>query len=137
VARGRLVVSGWSAGGHLAALAMSWPEVDAGLSISGIFDLEPIRLGGLNDKLGLTAADVHVFGPLHRLPQRAGPLVIAYGTAELPELQRQSRDYFHAWRNAGLPGRLLQLKSCNHFSILNELAASGGDLVTSIRGLGA
>ena len=137
VATGRLVVSGWSAGGHLAALAMSWPEVDGGLSISGIFDLEPIRLGTLNDKLGLAAADVEALSPLRRLPVRAGPLVVAYGTAELPELQRQSRDYFEAWQGAGLAGRLLPLENRNHFSILNELAAPEGRLTAAVCGLAA
>ncbi|KMO10146.1 alpha/beta hydrolase, partial [Methylobacterium indicum] len=47
----RLVVSGWSAGGHLAALAMTCPEVDAGLAVSGIFDLAPIRRTALDDAL--------------------------------------------------------------------------------------
>jgi arylformamidase len=45
ICTGQLVASGWSAGGHLATLAAAWPEVDAGLSISGIYDLDPIRLG--------------------------------------------------------------------------------------------
>jgi arylformamidase len=135
VATSRLIVSGWSAGGHLAALAMPWPEVDAGLSISGIFDLEPIRLGALNDKLGLTAADMHTLSPLHQLPLRAGPFVITYGTAELPELQRQSRDFFRTWQSAGLPGSLLPLQNCNHFTILHELVASEGHLAAAVRGL--
>jgi arylformamidase len=137
MATGRLIVSGWSAGGHLAALAMSWPEVNAGLSISGIFDLEPIRLGVLNDKLGLAAADVSELSPLHQLPRLAGPLVVAYGSAELPELQRQSRTYLRAWQDTGLTGSLLSLDDCNHFSILHELAAPEGRLATTVRGLAA
>jgi arylformamidase len=137
IATSRLVVSGWSAGGHLAALAMSWPEVDAGLIISGLFDLEPIRLGMLNDKLRLTAADVDALSPLRQLPERAGPLVVAYGAAELPELQRQSRDYFRAWESAGLRGRLLRLENRNHFSILRELVVPEGHLVTAVLGLAA
>ena len=38
-----IVVSGWSAGGHLTAMALSHPQVRAGMAISGIYDLEPIR----------------------------------------------------------------------------------------------
>ncbi len=41
-------------GGHLAALAMTCPEVDAGLAVSGIFDLAPIRRTALDDALHLT-----------------------------------------------------------------------------------
>ena len=48
-----IVVSGWSAGGHLTAMALSHPQVKAGMAISGIYDLEPIRHSYLNVKLGL------------------------------------------------------------------------------------
>src|SRR6201985_2401880 len=48
-----MVVSGWSAGGHLTAMALSHPKVRAGLGISGIYDLEPIRHSYLNVKRGL------------------------------------------------------------------------------------
>ena len=49
----RIVVSGWSAGGHLTAMALSHPQVKAGMAISGIYDLEPIRHSYLNVKLRL------------------------------------------------------------------------------------
>src|SRR3984893_7764112 len=49
----RIAVSGWSAGGHLTAMALAHPKVKAGLGISGIYDLEPIRHRYLNAKLGL------------------------------------------------------------------------------------
>src|SRR5215831_5346036 len=53
----RLYVGGWSAGGHLTAMLMDEPLVAGGLAISGLFDLEPIRLCYLNDKLGLNAEE--------------------------------------------------------------------------------
>src|SRR4051812_47113677 len=49
----RIVVSGWSAGGHLTSMALSHPHVKAGLAISGIFDLAPIRGSYLDVKLKL------------------------------------------------------------------------------------
>ena len=51
-----IVVSGWSAGGHLTAMALSNPHVKAGMAISGIYDLEPIRHSYLNEKLRLDEA---------------------------------------------------------------------------------
>src|SRR3954447_18322249 len=50
-APGDIVVSGWSAGGHLTSMALSHPRVRAGMAISGIYDLEPIRHSYLNEKL--------------------------------------------------------------------------------------
>ncbi len=55
VAEAQIIVGGWSAGGHLAARLLEMPEVDAAFSISGIFDLEPLRHSYLQEKLGLSA----------------------------------------------------------------------------------
>jgi arylformamidase len=135
VARDRLIVSGWSAGGHLTAAAMALPQVDGGIAISGVYDLEPIRLGVLNDALGLDAAEAAAMSPVAHIPTQAGPLVVAYGAAELPELRRQSIDYETAWRAAGLTGRLMPLDGHDHFSILDELASPDGVLTRALRDL--
>jgi arylformamidase len=132
VAEGRLVVSGWSAGGHLTAMAMALPEVDAGLAISGIYDLEPCRLNNLNHALRMSAEEAAAMSPIRHLPRRAAPLAIAYGAAELPELQRQSRDYCTALREAGLPAELMPLAGHDHFSILEELANPRGQLTDAV-----
>jgi arylformamidase len=133
--KNRLVVSGWSAGGHLTAMAMTLPEVDAGLAISGVFDVEPCRLNYLNEKLNLTAEEALAMSPIIHLPGQSRPLTIAFGTGELPELQRQSRDYHAARQAAGLPSVLLPLDGHNHFSILEELARPDGQLTAALGGL--
>jgi arylformamidase len=89
---GSCVLSGWSAGGHLTALAMDHPFVAAGLSISGVFDLEPIRHSYINARLGLDAEEAALLSPALR-PPVPKPLTLAYGGNELSELQRQSRDH--------------------------------------------
>ncbi len=125
----RLVVSGWSAGGHLAALAMACPEVDAGLAVSGVFDLAPIRRTTLDDALlRLTADEVAALSPIRHLPHRAGPLTVAYGAGELPELCRQSHVYQAAWAGTGLPGDLLPLAGDDHFTVLDQMARPDGAL---------
>ena len=125
---GRLYVSGWSAGGHLTALCLDEPAVCGGLAISGIYDLEPIRRCYLNAALQLQAADVATLSPLQRMARTDRPLMLACGGAELPELQRQSEDYAAARRAAQLPGRLLRIDGCNHFTILEHLARPDGAL---------
>jgi acetyl esterase/lipase len=135
VARGFLVASGWSAGGHLAALAMERREVDAGLAISGIFDLEPCRLNYLNEKLRLSIEEVRELSPLERLPTSSGPLAVAYGARELPELRRQSEDFAAAWSRAGLTGTLQPVPDHDHFSVLDELEQPDGRLVTMLLAL--
>lgn len=133
----RLLVSGWSAGGHLAAMMLDEPAVKGGLAISGIFDLEPVRLNYLNAGLGLDVAEARRLSPLFNLPQRPAPLLLTCGGGELPELQRQSAAYAAARAQAGLPGRLVQLPGLNHFTILEELARSEGRLTALVRELAA
>jgi len=124
----RLYVAGHSAGGHLTAMTMPLPAVRGGLAISGIYDLEPIRLNYLNEKLGLDEAEAARNSPLLDFPAMAGELIVAYGTAELPELCRQSIDYGQAWVERGLPGHLLPVDGANHFTILEALACRDGEL---------
>ncbi len=125
---GRLVVSGWSAGGHLAALALTHGQADAALAVSGIFDLAPIRGTALNDALNLSPEEVEALSPIRHLPAASGPLTVAYGAEELPELRRQSETYGAAWRAAGLPGALRPLPGHDHFSVLSELIRPDGAL---------
>jgi len=124
----RLYVAGWSAGGHLTAMALGHPAVSGGIAISGIFDLEPIRLSYLNEKLRVSQHDVEPLSPIRNIAASSPPLVVAYGTGELPELQRQSREYANARAKAGLPGELAPLAGHNHFTILEELASPEGAL---------
>jgi acetyl esterase/lipase len=134
LAGGPVVVSGWSAGGHLTAMALSHPRVAAGLAISGVFELAPIRETYLDEKLRLTDDEVATLSPL-RLPVVGKPLAIAYGSNELAALVADSRD-LHARRSAaGAPGPLLPIMGADHFSILEELRRPDGALVRAARAL--
>jgi arylformamidase len=128
----RLYISGHSAGGHLTAMTMPLPEVRGGIAISGIYDLEPIRLNYLNEKLALDTAEAERNSPVRHLPATAGELVVAYGTRELPELCRQSIEYARAWTEQGLPGRLLPVDGADHFTILDALARPEGVLTRAL-----
>jgi acetyl esterase/lipase len=133
----KLIVGGWSAGGHLTASAMGLPGVDAGLSVSGVFELEPIRLSYLNEKLRLDEAEADLMSPMRHVPAQAGPLTLAYGAAELPELRRQSEAFAAAWIGAGRKGELLPLANENHFTILDHLIDPKGALCEALSALRA
>jgi arylformamidase len=131
----RVFVAGNSAGGHLTAMAMRDPRLAGGLAISGIYDLEPIRLNYLNDKLRLDPAEAERNSPIHHLPSRAAPLVVTVGLGELPELIRQSEEFAAAWQKRGLPGSYVPLEGHDHFSIVEELARPEGRLLAALRAL--
>ena len=122
----KLLASGWSAGGHLTAMAMNHPAVKAGLAISGIYDLEPIRHCYVNDKLGLDEEEARRNSP----GPTAKPLVLAYGADELPNLRDQSENYARR-----LGREAMALPRHNHFTILEELASPQGALTGVVRTL--
>lgn len=124
-----VLLCGWSAGGHLTAMALPCDGVVAGLGISGIYDLEPIRHTYLNRALQLTEEEVQTLSPL-KLPVVRKPFITAYGTAELPQLQAQSQLF--ATHRSEAAGALLPISGANHFSILNELSAPNGLLLKNL-----
>ena len=103
----KIFIGGWSAGGHLAALVADHRAVRGAIPISGIFDLEPIALGVLNDKLHLTTEEIVRLSPIKTLPEHSPPIRLFVGGAEFPELKRQSEDYAKIARGRGLPVKFL------------------------------
>ena len=125
---GRVLLSGWSAGGHLTAMGASHPSVRAALAISGVYELAPIRDIYLNAKLQLTDREIAALSPL-RLPPVPKPMTFAYGADELAALVNDSNK-MHAHRRAIDPvGLLMPLTGLNHFTIIRELVRPDGALV--------
>lgn len=134
IGSGMKVLSGWSAGGHLTAMALAHRSIAAGLAMSGVYELAPIRDTNLDERLRLTDAEIAALSPL-RLPVVHKPLAIAYGTRELPALVADSRD-LHAKRAAAhAPGPLIPIAGADHFTILEELRRADGALVAAARAL--
>jgi len=131
---GPVILSGWSAGAQLTAMALDHPRVAAGLAISGVYDLAPIRDTGLNNALKLTDQEVAGLSPL-RLPAVHKRLDIAYGTAELPALVFDSIQLHTARVAANAPGKIFPIEGADHFSILGELRRPDGALVSIARKL--
>jgi arylformamidase len=130
-----IVVSGWSAGGHLTSMALSHPNVKAGLGISGIYDLEPIRASYLNAKLGLDEATSRRNSPVMQAGGTAKPLSLVVGSAELPLLRQQTADFAGHRARFGLPVTYEEIPGANHFTVMNEMVSPAGRITTLIRQL--
>jgi acetyl esterase/lipase len=130
-----IVASGWSAGGHLTAMALSHPKVKAGMAISGIYDLEPIRHSYLNVKLRLDGPMSRRNSPMAQAGGPMKPLALVVGAAELPLLRKQTADFSGHRARYGLPVAYEEIPGANHFTIMHEMQSPKGRITTMIREL--
>jgi arylformamidase len=138
----RIYLAGHSAGGHLAltALDRSWPAdhglpadvVKGALSISGVYDLEPIRLSYHNAVLGLSGEDAQTLSPLRRIPADAGPALLTVGGAETDEFRWQQDALEAAWRGAGLRVAAVDLPGRGHFDAVDALGEPGHPVLNAL-----
>jgi arylformamidase len=128
-----IVVSGWSAGGHLTSMALSHRAVAAGVAISGIYDLEPIRHSYLNVKLGLDEAGSRRNSPMMQEGGPLKPLSLVVGGAELPLLRKQTADFAAHRAQCGLPVLYEEIPGADHFTIMKEMASPEGRITTLIK----
>jgi len=133
----RLYLSGHSSGAHLAGCVVTTDWAKAGLPsdilkgallVSGMYDLEPVRRSKRSAYVRFTDAVATELSAIHHIDKLSTPLVLAYGTFETPEFQRQTRDFHAAVKAAGKPVTLLVADGYNHFEIIETLGNPYGVL---------
>jgi arylformamidase len=119
-------------------LATDWPAFQEGLppglvkgacAIGGIFDLEPIRLSFLNEKLHLTPDQVERHSPLRVTYPTSAPLSLVLAIDESPEFHRQSAEMKTFWQGLGFPADLVIPPGLDHFNVVNQLRDPACELV--------
>jgi arylformamidase len=122
----RIYLSGQSSGAHLGGCVVTtdWKEygmpddvVKGGLLCSGMYDLKPVRLSKRSQYVTFTEETEEQLSPQRHLHKVNCPLIIAYGTYETPEFQRQSREFAAALNECGKPVNLLVGEGYNHFEM--------------------
>jgi len=127
----RIYLAGHSSGAHLAGcvLITEWakeglpPDIIKGaLLCSGMYDLKPVRLSSRSRYVKVTDETEAALSAQRHLGRFRAPVILAYGSLETPEFQRQSRDFAAALTAAGKRVQLLVGKGYNHFEMLETLA---------------
>jgi len=141
-----LVMSGHSAGGHLAAcmLATDWPALDASVpadlvvaayAISGLFDLGPLVETSINNALRLDHAAARDASPLFWKAPARGSLDAVVGENESAEYFRQSHTIVERWSGAGIATRFGTVPNANHFTAIAPLADPDSAMVARLKQL--
>lgn len=122
----RIYVSSQSSGAHLAGniVTTDWSKygvpanvVKGALLCSGMYDLKPVRLSKRSEYVAFTDRVEEELSSMRHLDRLNCPLLVAYGTFETPEFQRQARDFTAAVKAAGKPVTLLVGEGYNHFEM--------------------
>jgi arylformamidase len=124
-----LVVSGHSAGGHLAAMLVATPAEAFGLahhplraavSISGVHDLRPLTLFSFNSDLNLDDSTATKLSPVLHAAAVDIPVLVFAGADETSEFLRQAQLLWDAWpanRPQGSRGPV-SVPQRHHFSVI-------------------
>jgi arylformamidase len=127
----RIFVSGHSSGAHLTGciLVTDWQKdfgvpaqiIKGGLLVSGMYDLKPVRLSKRSQYVNFTDEIEQALSSQRHLDKLHAPIIVAYGSQETPEFQRQNRDFAAAVKAAGKPVELIVGEAFNHFEMQETL----------------
>jgi arylformamidase len=123
----RLYLSGHSSGAHLAGVALvtDWEKdfdlprdiIKGGLCCSGMYDLKAVRLSKRSKYVNFDDTVEQALSSQRHLDKLHAPLIVAHGTLETPEFQRQARDFAAAVKAAGKPVEFIVGEGYNHFEM--------------------
>ena len=121
----QIYVSGFSSGGHLCGVVITtnWAErglpsdfIKGAVCGSGMYDLYPVSLSARNLYVNFQLDDtIYKLSPVNHIRNINFPVVLAHGTKETPEFQRQTDDFAAALQAAGKEVKLIVAPGYNHF----------------------
>jgi len=130
--RDRITVSGHSCGGQLVGMVMAtdWSRfgrdlpadlIKGGVSISGVFDLEPLLNTTINIKVGMDGETARRNSPLSMEPASDAPLALYWGDDETDAFRQQSENMAAAWGAKGVETVAEAISGLNHFTVLTGM----------------
>ena len=127
----RIYITGHSSGAHLSGctLVTDWQKdfglpaniIKGGLLVSGMYDLKPVRLSKRSEYVKFTDEIERALSSQRHLDKLNAPIIVAHGSQETPEFQRQAREFAAAVKAAGKPVELIVGEGFNHFEMQETL----------------
>jgi arylformamidase len=132
----RVYLSAFSSGSHLAGVALltNWKKdydlpddvIKGAVLSSGLYDLKAVRLSARSKYVNLTDEIEEALSTQRHLAKIRTPLVLAHGTYETPEFQRQTRDFAAALKGVNKPVKFFINENYNHFEMMETFASPYG-----------
>lgn len=133
-----MVISGHSAGGHLAAcLLATEAHVPAAYAVSGLFELKPLVATSINTALGLDDEEAENLSPRFWPAPAGKSLDAVVGGHESGEYLRQSADMVRAWGEQGVAARYGEIDDANHFTVIAPLTDPQSEMTQRLAELAA
>ena len=101
-------------------------------AVSGIYELEPIRLSYVNEPLGMSAREAAENSPMGKALRNHCPVILAYGDNETSEFKRQTNEYRDFLSQSGETACLREIKNRNHFDVIMDLMHSDSWLAQQV-----
>ena len=142
--RRKIIVTGSSAGGHLTTMMLTtdWTRfglpadlLAGGCALSGLYDLEPIRLCYLNEVIRLDAESSRRNSPVHHVPQKAPPLVLSFGGDETSEFLAQQTSLASKWQERNLACNIVVQEDGHHFDMVDRLGERDSPIYKAVQSL--
>lgn len=139
--RKRIHLSGSSAGAHLCMMLLLTEWARFGLpanaisgvcAVSGIYDLEPVQLSYVNDKVGMDVAEAIANSPIRHDLRNGCPVIFAYGDNETAEFKRQTDEYRDKLAGEGWDIEFAEVPDRNHFDVILDLADADSRLARAV-----
>ena len=140
----KFIVSGHSAGGHITGMMMGteWNKISsdlpndlilAGIPISALNLLEPIRHTSLNDALKMNKEEAKSQSPIYLTPKTNAPQLVVYGANETDEFHRQSNIYYEKFKSKERKIERFIVPEADHFDEMNDLSNENSEFFKKMK----
>tara|TARA_B100001741_G_scaffold305271_1_gene297293 strand:+ start:1545 stop:2411 length:867 start_codon:yes stop_codon:yes gene_type:complete len=140
----KFIVSGHSAGGHITGMMMGteWNKISsdlpnnlilAGIPISALNLLEPIRHTTLNDALKMDKEEAKSQSPIYLPPRTNAQQLIVYGANETDEFHRQSNIYYEKFKSKERKIERFIVQDADHFDEMNDLSNESSEFFKKMK----
>ena len=142
--KNKFIVSGHSAGGHITGMMMGteWNKISsdlpndlilAGIPISALNLLEPIRHTSLNDALKMNKEEAKCQSPIYLTPKTNAPQLVVYGANETDEFHRQSNIYYEKFKSKERKIERFIVPEADHFDEMNDLSNENSEFFKKMK----